>query len=116
MLGWFAKDYINLDLSFSIASANIVVMRAPCEIPVRTSFGTMSDRPAVYLQLETTDGVKGLGEIWCNFPSCGAEHRAKLLQTSILPALIGRIYSDPLACFDAMSNHFERLAIQSGET
>ena len=116
MLDWLAKDYTNLDLSFSIASANIVVMRAPCEIPVQTSFGTMVDRPAVYLQLETTDGVKGLGEIWCNFPSCWAEHRARLLQTSILPALMGPTYNNPLACFDAMSNQFERLAIQSGET
>lgn len=116
MLDWLAKDYTNLDLSFSIASANIVVMRTPCEIPVQTSFGTMIDRPAVYLQLETTDGVKGLGEIWCNFPSCGAEHRARLLQTSILPTLMGPTYRDPLACFDAMSNQFERLAIQSGES
>ena len=48
----------------------------------------MIDRPAVFLQLETSDGVKGLGEIWCNFPSCGAEHRARLLQDSILPAVM----------------------------
>ena len=62
-------------------------MRAPCETPVRTSFGIMVDRPALYVQLETTDGVKGLGEIWCNFPSCGAEHRARLLQGSICLSL-----------------------------
>ena len=115
MLSWLAKDYVNLDLSFSIVAAKIVVMRAPCETPVQTSFGIMVDRPALYVQLETTDGVKGLGEIWCNFPSCGAEHRARLLQGSILPKLMGQKYSDPAACFDAISNQFQRLAIQSGE-
>ena len=115
MLDWLAKDYTNLDLSFSIASANIVVMRTPCEIPVQTSFGTMIDRPAVYLQLETTDGVKGLGEIWCNFPSCGAEHRARLLQESILPALMCQTFKNPTTCFNMLSTKFERLAIQSGE-
>ena len=80
MLDWLAKDHANVDLSLSITSAQIIVMRTPCEATVRTSFGSMIDRPAVYLQLETSDGVKGLGEIWCNFPSCGAEHRARLLQ------------------------------------
>ena len=115
MQDWLAKDYANLDLSLSITSAHIVVMRAPCETPVKTSFGTMIDRPAVYLQLETSDGVKGLGEIWCNFPSCGAEHRAHLLQESILPALMSQTFKDPARCFNKLSTQFERLAIQSGE-
>ena len=99
MLDWLAKDHVNVDLSLSIISAQIVVMRTPCETPVRTSFGTMIDRPAVFLQLETSDGVKGLGEIWCNFPSCGAEHRARLLQDSILPALMSQTFKDPATCF-----------------
>ena len=115
MLDWLAKDHANVDLSLSITSAHIVVMRAPCETPVKTSFGTMIDRPAVYLQLETSDGVKGLGEIWCNFPSCGAEHRAHLLQESILPALMCQTFKDPATCFNKLSTQFERLAIQSGE-
>ena len=75
----------------------------------------MIDRPAVYLQLETSDGVKGLGEIWCNFPSCGAEHRARLLQETILPALMSQTFKDPATCFNKLSTQFERLAIQSGE-
>ena len=106
MQDWLAKDYANLDLSLSITSAHIVVMRAPCETPVKTSFGTMIDRPAVYLQLETSDGVKGLGEIWCNFPSCGAEHRAHLLQESIIPALMSQTFKDPATCFNKLSTQF----------
>ena len=115
MLDWLAKDHANVDLSLLITSAHIVVMHAPCETPVKTSFGTMIDRPAVYLQLETSDGVKGLGEIWCNFPSCGAEHRARLLQESILPALMCQTFKNPSTCFNMLSTKFERLAIQSGE-
>ena len=61
MLDLLAKDHANVDLSLSITSAQIIVMRTPCETTVRTSFGSMIDRPAVYLQLETSDGVKGLG-------------------------------------------------------
>ena len=38
MLDWLAKDHVNVDLSLSIISAQIVVMRTPCETPVRTSF------------------------------------------------------------------------------
>ena len=71
MQDWLAKDYANLDLSLSITSAHIVVMRAPCETPVKTSFGTMIDRPAVFLQLETSDGVKGLEKYGVIFPPVG---------------------------------------------
>ena len=66
------------DQSFVIAHARAIVLRVPCPVPVQTSFGTMHDRPAVFLELEDTTGAVGLGEVWCNFPVCGAEHRANL--------------------------------------
>ena len=71
MLDWLAKDHANVDLSLSITSAHIVVMRAPCETPVKTSFGTMIDRPAVYLQLETSDGVRVWEKYGVIFPPVG---------------------------------------------
>ena len=37
--------------------------------PVRTAFGVMPDRPAIFLSVEDKDGARGWGEIWCNFPS-----------------------------------------------
>ena len=75
----------------------------------------MSDRPAVYLLLEDAQGNTGVGEIWCNFPSCGAEHRARLLNTAILPAIIAKTFSDPQQCFNQLQTQFQRLAIQTGE-
>ena len=51
------------------------VYRYPLATPVQTSFGLMRDRPMVVVKLTGRDGVVGWGEIWCNFPSVGAEHR-----------------------------------------
>src|SRR5690554_3293075 len=48
-------------------------LRAPVETPVETSFGIMRDRPAVFMRVEDDAGGVGIGEIWCNFPGCGAE-------------------------------------------
>lgn len=115
MREWLPEKHANADLSVSIKRAEMFVLRAPCETPVRTSFGTMFDRPAVFVRLESSDGAVGLGEVWSNFPSCGAEHRGKLLETAIFPALMERQYSDPAACFEKLTERFERLAIQTGE-
>src|ERR1700749_722764 len=64
------------------------VVRTPIEVPIRTSFGVMRDRPALFLKLTDRDGAEGFGEVWCNFPSVGAEHRARLAQEVIGPLLI----------------------------
>jgi L-alanine-DL-glutamate epimerase-like enolase superfamily enzyme len=59
----------SVDLSLTIKTAVPIIMRVPCPVPVKTSFGTMFDRPAVFLELEDQSGHKGLGEVWCNFPT-----------------------------------------------
>ena len=66
------------------------MLRWPVRVPVRTSFGTMHDRPAVLVRVEDAEGAHGWGEAWCNFPSCGAEHRARLIETVLAPLLVGR--------------------------
>lgn len=103
------------DQSFTIARATVTVLRVPCAVPVQTSFGTMQDRPAVFLEIEDATGAIGLGEVWCNFPVCGAEHRAQLLDTTLLPALIGVPFDSPAQCFAALDAQFARLALQTGE-
>ena len=57
------------------------VLRHRIDKPVHTSFGTMHERPALLLRIEDADGAHGWGEVWCNFPACGAEHRARLVET-----------------------------------
>ena len=91
------------------------VLRWPVKVPVRTSFGTMHDRPAVLVRVEDAEGAHGWGEAWCNFPSCGAEHRARLIETVLAPLLLGRAFASPEAAFAEMSAKTAVLAIQSGE-
>ncbi|RIX76243.1 mandelate racemase/muconate lactonizing enzyme family protein [Acidovorax cavernicola] len=102
-------------LPLTIARLDAMVFRYPVKTPVRTSFGVMHDRPALFVRVEDTDGAVGWGEVWCNFPGCGAEHRARLLDTVMAPLLVGRAFDSAQAAFAHLSNTTAVLAIQSGE-
>lgn len=91
------------------------VFRCPIETPVVTSFGTMHDRPMVLVRAEDEDGVVGWGEIWCNFPTVGAEHRARLVASVFAPLLEGRRFDTPAETFRFLTARTAVLAIQSGE-
>lgn len=91
------------------------VLRHPIAVPVRTSFGVMHDRPALLLRVHDADGAHGWGEVWCNFPACGAEHRARLVQTVLEPLLCGAAFDDPPTAFERLTQATAVLAIQSGE-
>jgi D-galactarolactone cycloisomerase len=99
----------------AIARIEAHVLRWPVKVPVRTSFGVMHDRPAVLVRIEDTEGAFGWGEAWCNFPACGAEHRARLIETVIAPLVVGRRFASPRAAFRELSERTAVLAIQSGE-
>ena len=98
-----------------LAKVEALVFRAPVATPVQTSFGIMHDRPAVLVRVEDRDGMVGWGEIWCNFPSVGAEHRARVLESCIAPILLEREWDDPPQAFEALSHRLHVLGIQSGE-
>lgn len=98
-----------------IAGVQAHVFRYPVKVPVRTSFGTMTDRPALFVQVRDEDGAEGWGEVWCNFPACGAEHRARLVHTVMAPLLQGRSFDGPPAAWEALTQQTAVLAIQSGE-
>lgn len=100
---------------FTLAQITAFALRWPVQRPVQTSFGTMFDRPAVLVRVEASDGAVGWGEIWCNFPACGAEHRVRLLETVVAPLVVGHTFSCAEAAFDTMSQRTAVLAIQSGE-
>ena len=91
------------------------IVRTPIEIPVRASFGMMRDRPAVYLRVTDADGAHGFGEVWCNFPSVGAEHRARLVQEVIGPILIDSGERELKSVFAYLMQRLHVMAIQSGE-
>ena len=93
---------------------SVAVYRAPVERPVRTAFGAMTDRPAVIVRAEG-GGAVGYGEIWCNFPTCGAEHRARLLESVFRPWVVGREWASPAQAFAELCARSHRLALQAGE-
>ena len=48
----------------------------------------MDNRPAVFLRITAKDGAWGWGEVFCNFPQVGAEHRARLVDSMFAPLLV----------------------------
>ena len=101
--------------TLNIASLETFVYRAPIATPVQTSFGTMRDRPAVFVKVTDRDGATGWGEIWCNFPTVGAEHRARLADSVFAPLFEGKSFFSPEVAFVSLTAQTEILAIQTAE-
>ncbi|WP_343314897.1 mandelate racemase/muconate lactonizing enzyme family protein [Brucella sp. BE17] len=98
-----------------VRSVEAHVFRVPLEKPVSTSFGTMGDRPALLVRLEDDTGLVGWGEIWCNWPACGAEHRARLIISDIAPRIIDKPLPDPASLWKQLNKQTEILVLQTGE-
>ena len=109
-----------MDTNFSFSpicliKAEASVYRTPIDEPVQTSFGIMYDRPAVLVRIEDGDGLVAWGEIWCNFPSVGAEHRARLFNSVLAPILLEQSWNSPLTAFNTLTSRLHILGIQCGE-
>jgi D-galactarolactone cycloisomerase len=102
------------EASVRVEKLTVSVYRAPALRPVRTVFGAMTDRPAVIVCAEG-GGAVGYGEIWCNFPTCGAEHRVRLLESLFRPWVLGQEWSSPAQTFTELTARSHRLALQAGE-
>ena len=99
----------------AVARVEAHVLRAPITHPVKTSFGVMFDRPALLLRLEDAQGAYGWGEVWCNFPVCGAEHRARLIDMVLAPLLLQAGPLRPADAFAALTDKLHVLGLQTGE-
>ena len=91
------------------------VYRVPIDTPVQTSFGVLKDRAAVLVRVVDASGAEGLGEVWCNFPTVGAEHRARLLDQAVAPLALARRWSSPAEAHRELTRALHVLALQSGE-
>ena len=89
--------------TFTVRSVQAFCYRYPLSTPVVTSFGRMLNRPAVFVRVEDDDGHIGWGEVWSNFPSAGAEHRARLVNEVLAPAMTGIAVSHPLQVFEKLT-------------
>ena len=90
-------------------------LRVEIARPVETSFGIMRSRPAVFVRLEADDGSFGFGEIWCNFPSCGAEHRVMIAVEELGPLLTSSAFTSPQQAFRELSEKVHVRILQTAE-
>lgn len=89
--------------------------RSPIAEPVSTSFGTMRDRPAVFLRIEDDAGGFGWGEVFANWPAAGAEHRVNLMADDIAGLVLGQPADDPATLFHKLAAQTHIRALQCGE-
>lgn len=75
----------------------------------------MHNRPALLVRVEDENRVFGWGEVWCNFPTVGVEHRAHLLDSIVAPILREQAWADPPAAYRELSRRLHIVALQSGE-
>ena len=100
----------------TLARVDAHVFRTPIKDPVRTSFGTMTERAAVFVRVEDSDGAHGWGEVWCNFPNPSAEYRARLFTEIVAPRALGKSFDDPVALWNEIDRALHVLRIQSGDS
>ena len=98
-----------------LKSLRAQVYRHPLEEPVVVSFGRMFERVMVLVRAEDMQGAVGWGEIWCNFPSAGAEHRSRLVESVLAPLAMERSFDDPSQAYKWLTERTSVLALQSGE-
>ncbi len=99
----------------TLARVEAHVFRTPIKDPVRTSFGTMTERAAVFVRVEDSDGAHGWGEVWCNFPNPSAEYRARLFTEIVASRALGKTLDDPGALWNEIDRALHVLRIQSGD-
>ena len=91
------------------------VFRYPVKNPVITSFGVMDNRPMLLIKIIDSDGIEGWGEVWCNFPLTGAEHRARLIDNVFFPLLDNKKIETPNSIFEYLVKSTKILSVQSDE-
>ncbi len=97
-----------------LARLEAYAYRVPISNPIKVAFGTFRDRPMVLVRAVEQDGSEGWGEVWCNWPSVTAEHRARLT-ADIGERLVGRAFQGPAQAFGQHTREMEVLALQTGE-
>jgi len=100
---------------FRIHRIDAWALRVDIARPVETSFGIMRNRPAVFVRLGADDGSFGFGEIWCNFPSCGAEHRVMIAVEELGPLLTAETFTSPEQAFRELSEKVHVRILQTAE-
>ena len=73
-----------------ITDVRCVILRAPLVTPIRMAHGTLHARTMALVEIETDEGVIGIGESWTNFPPWAAEERRLTVEQGVRPLLLGQ--------------------------
>lgn len=69
--------------------------RYPLPTVQQSRVGRFAARQSLIVRIERGDGAFGWGEIWCNFPDCGGEHRHRLAEEVAAPWFLGQTFESP---------------------
>ena len=103
------------DLAVLVERVVVRLFRAEADQPMVTSFGSLRERPALILEVEDSDGARGWGEVWCNFPVDAAEHRALFVRDVVAPLLVGTRLGEPSEARRLIDGALGIQTIQAGE-
>jgi D-galactarolactone cycloisomerase len=102
-------------MPLTISKVECWVHRAPIETPLANAFAAMTNRPATWLRITASDGAWGWGEVFSNFPTVGAEHRARLVESIFAPLLENAVLQAPGEMRQLLEARTRVMAIQCGE-
>lgn len=102
-------------MAITITKVESWVHRAPIATPLANAFAAMTNRPATWVRVSASDGGWGWGEVFSNFPTVGAEHRARLVNSIFAPLLEGAALVEPEKINAMLETRTRIMAIQCGE-
>ena len=100
-------------IGMKIRDAKVYHLRVPLEDFVKTSFGTMGERHAVFLELTDENSCTGIGESWVNYPKWAAWERRAAFEQVYIPYLKGRTCNDIHAFMIEMARNLRGPSLQS---
>lgn len=98
----------------TIAAVRILRHRWPLPKPRVFAFGLRTHRDALTVEVETSDGVLGWGEVWAQFPPWGPVERIEILRHAVRPLLEGETLDDPARLYRLMMARLRTMATQWG--
>lgn len=99
----------------NIEKVELLLLEAPIDNPIRTSFAIMRHRPALLVRIEDGNGAFGWGEIWCNHPPVSGRARLYLAAEVVVPMFLAKDYAAPTNVRPTLEQVTHILNIQCAE-
>lgn len=98
----------------AITAVRTVLVCLPLPRPIAGPFGRLEARHNLIVAVETDDGIRGLGEVWSNFPPWGCGERRDIVDHLLADILVGQVLDDPTRLYREMHRRARLLSLQWG--